>query len=353
MIEEKINKLIVSHLLGNIEPWEVKELMVWINSSPENKLNFQYLKNYWETSNQKVDIGEIELKSAVDKIVEASTKKESGQDQDALNERKLYPKKSRNFFRLKWGISVAASIVLIASVTYTFFISNRNNLVDNSNVFNESPVVKKTNPLGQKTNFKLPDGSMVWLNAGSELSYSFGSENKERIVNLTGEAFFDVSKDPNRPFIVKTEKFNVKALGTSFNIKSYKDHPQKTVALISGKVDVHVTANTDSHYFLNPGMGLKFGNSDNAPEDFNFSIVDVVAWKDGVLLFKENSFDEVKNTLEKWYGVNFTVVGRVPTDFIISGRYKNEYLKNVLTSLQFARPFRFEIEDKNVYINFN
>ena len=100
-------------------------------------------------------------------------------------------------------------------------------------------------------------------------------------------------------------------------------------------------------------MGLQFEDNNREPENFSFGMEDVVAWKNGILIFDENNFDEVKSRLEKWYGVNLLITGNPPKDFVISGRYHKENLVNVLSSLQFARSFNFEIEDKNVKINFN
>ncbi len=210
--------------------------------------------------------------------------------------------------------------------------------------------VTKQNPRGQKSTIILPDGTQVILNAESSLSYRPNFEGEVRKVKLTGEAFFDVVKNPIKPFIVESNHLSTTALGTSFNVDAYPGQLEE-VTLISGKVKIDMNEDPNQSELMMPGEKVEFKEGllkkhKNVP-------LDNVLWKDGIIHFKSTPFDEGILKLERWYGVtidveNFPSNGE--TNF--TGLFKNDNLENVLESLSYVMRFDFKIDGKNVSIKF-
>ncbi|MFY0627101.1 MAG: FecR domain-containing protein [Reichenbachiella sp.] len=350
----KIDKLILSHLSGRIEIWEVKELIQWINSAPENRKKFELIKNFWQNSQQKVEIDASRLNSAFDKVMSKSSFTSEQSDaskqvhfSDRVDSPKIYTKPS-----FKNYVSIAASIVLVLGIGFGVFQNSKIEQTSNVEALLESTMIYKKNPLGQKTNFRLPDGSEVWLNAGSELSFKKSFSENKREVFLKGEGYFKVTKDAERPFYVITDDFKVRALGTSFNINSYPGNSKHSVALLTGKVAVEMTKKNSGSHLLTPGMGLKYDVNATKFEEFLFDSEEVSAWKNGLLIFQNSDFATVVDKLEKWYGVNVIARGTPPKDFVVSGRFNNEYMSNVLRSLKYGRSFDYKINNKDLIITF-
>lgn len=251
-------------------------------------------------------------------------------------------RKKRNY----WSIAAVIAVLILGSISI-LILKNNNQFSD---LRNSETFVVKSNPHGQKSKVFLPDGSVVYLNAGSHLSYSPEEFASVRNIKLQGEAFFEVTKDSQRPFTVVAQRLSTTALGTSFNIKAFEDDDQIEVTLVSGKVKVwdYLTRKT---MMLDPGEGIQVkGNS----EKFNKNQVDVLSrtqWKDGILFFKNTDFSEVITTLKRWYGVDIEVHG-APEKVKCSGSFNNEYLSNVLEVLSHSVGFEYTIDDKKVALFF-
>jgi ferric-dicitrate binding protein FerR (iron transport regulator) len=211
--------------------------------------------------------------------------------------------------------------------------------------------VEKLNPAGQRSNHRLPDGTEVWLNAESRLTYPEKFDDTLRRVQLTGEAFFEVAKDPQRPFIVEAGGIKTQALGTAFNIHAYPEEDITKIALLEGKVRVQ-NANSVQTTLLSPGEELLISNknSDISTQPFNYE--STFGWKEGILIFEGADFISFMSTIEEWYGVDVKVKGTPPTDWHIRARYQNENLEHILRDICFNKSIKFELHDKNVLIIF-
>ena len=213
-----------------------------------------------------------------------------------------------------------------------------------------SNLVQKSNPLGVKSRHILPDGSTVYLNAASSIEYpkTFGAD--ARVVQLQGEAFFQVAKDANRPFRVLSEEFEVVVLGTTFNVNANLQSPE--VALVEGKVKV-MTGLPDHSLELAPGQMAIFDKDENTLTATTFDAAYITGWKDGYLIFKDATLDEVIEKLHVWYGIDIAVSNKSKSgDWSYTGNFQNESLENVLLNMSILRNFDYVIKNDSLMITF-
>ncbi|MFY0653376.1 MAG: FecR domain-containing protein [Cyclobacteriaceae bacterium] len=283
------------------------------------------------------------IKGTIDaKIHEDGIKKK---ELHSLGDSKLNEGKRR---RLISFVSIAAAVVAI--IITTFVVLNEEKEVENT-IANRT--ISKQTDSGQKLTVHLRDGSTVKMNSESSLTYSDFFSDTSRIVYLKGEAFFDVAKDPDRPFRVVTESTVTTAIGTAFNIKSERKNNSTAVSLQSGKVSVENLTSSGDVVFLAPGQqAFTMDKEPTIVRTFEFDLLD---WKEGILVFKKDSHQNVFEKLEKWYGVEFKVnlSGRKQVNWDYTGRFDNETLENILESIGYVKKFTFEIKNKEVLITLN
>ncbi len=253
---------------------------------------------------------------------------------------KYHLKEKRKFYWLK----IAAGCLLISLVGYsllqTFF--------DRSNeVIKNELVVVKDNPKGQKSTIGLEDGSIVRLNANSKIIYpaTFDKENRE--VELIGEAFFEISKDVNRPFTVITGELRTTAIGTSFNIRVDDMSSHVSVSLLTGKVVVENFLEGLS-LELNPMEMATFNKRRNEITKKKFFYEQEIGWKDGILVFKEADLSQIVEKLENWYDVEIKIEEEVNLETRFNGKFDNNSLAYILKALAFTSDFDFEINGNSV-----
>ena len=211
------------------------------------------------------------------------------------------------------------------------------------------------NPAGVKRTKILPDGSKVVLNSKSSIKYlETFSEHKREII-LLGEAFFEVSKDTLRPFIVHSGGISTTALGTSFNIKYRPSMGLTEIALATGIVQI--SADFKKTERLRPGERLQYDMKNGSFRTDIYDVLETLAWKQGILYFKKAGIDQVVERLEDWYGVDIDLVwntNNIKThNWTYTGMFKDQSLENVLTGISFVKNFTFEIKGKNIKMMFN
>lgn len=213
----------------------------------------------------------------------------------------------------------------------------------------EAWVVKEV-PKGQKLKMYLPDGSEVFINSDSRIKYPPRFDNSARIVELTGEAFFDVKKDSLSPFIVRTGLLETKVLGTSFNINAYPENETASVALVSGSVTVE-SIKDNRKTTLVPGEQADVDAKSGKLSKGKFKDPLMLKWKDGVLVFNDLPLADVFRRIELWYGVNIQVKNELPSRRV-TGVFEKEYLGNVLNSIQYVVDFDYTIKGDSLYVEF-
>lgn len=239
-------------------------------------------------------------------------------------------------------LRVAAAVAVVLTVAFYFITRER------------TPVlVTVVTKVGERDTVLLADGSRIYLNEASEVSFLERFAKDKRPVMLQGEAFFEVAKDKNRPFFVDAGGFRTVALGTSFNIRALNDSSDVKVSLVTGKVDVSPmlkgAPGPDVHTLI-PGSQLRYKLAEKRVtiEDFNASLV--LAWRAHQLSFENESLDAVLARLEKLYKIDIDFDKQVTSHCMVNGVFdENESVHTILSVLTFSNNLTF-YQQHNKYI---
>jgi transmembrane sensor len=211
---------------------------------------------------------------------------------------------------------------------------------------NKTHTLETTN--GQTYRLQLPDQSKVWLNAASSIKFPVSFAGlKNRKVELTGEAYFEISKDKEHPFIVKTIQQEVQVLGTHFNINSYEDKQNTTTTLLEGSVKI--TNENKKEQLLKPGETALVNNTANilvSPAD----IKSAMAWKNGDFRFNEERIDEVMLKISRWYDIEVTYHGPISKEKFSGKISRNKNISEVLNMLSYSNAVKFIVEGRRVTV---
>lgn len=204
---------------------------------------------------------------------------------------------------------------------------------------------------GQKATIVLPDGSKVWINSDSKLVYGSRFTAKERVLELEGEAYFEVAPDKDRPFIVETDDLLVKALGTSFDVKSYKEDNWASTVLMSGKVEVR---SKKEILILEPDQRIFF---DKATGKMEKSVVtdaaDYSGWMYNTLNFEAETFENIVQTLQRLYNTRIIFESESLKKYRFTGTPGNTSLESILQILSLTSPLSYEVRDSVIVLREN
>ncbi len=245
--------------------------------------------------------------------------------------------------------SIAATVLLVIGLGFYFFWYGSQSSIPETKTI---ATIVKENASGRKSTILLPDGTKVKLNSESRLSYPELFEGEKRIVHLSGEAYFEVANDPQKPFSVVSGDIKTTALGTEFNVQAWPGDEIIQIALAEGKVKIariNDTTNNDQ-YFLDPGQKIIHQTK---TEEFQISAFDPIreiGWKDGILSFHQADLQEFMSKLSRWYGVSFEIEGKENTQWSIDGRFENESLEEILESLSFTYKINYELKNNQVIL---
>ncbi|TWI85852.1 FecR family protein [Lacibacter cauensis] len=208
------------------------------------------------------------------------------------------------------------------------------------------------NPRGSKViDITLADGSRVWLNAGSSVTYPVAFVGLERKVNITGEAYFEVAHNSAKPFIVAKGDLNVTVLGTHFNVNAYDDDREIKVTLLEGKVKTSIGPSTGSGgewAMLNPGEQAQIRKNISIVKGVNVEAV--MAWKNGMFSFDNADLRTVMNQIARWYDVEIVYEGSLPNEEFNGGTSRQENVSALLKVLEATGKIKFRLEGKKVFV---
>lgn len=226
-------------------------------------------------------------------------------------------------------------------------------------------------PFGAPRRIVLTDGSIVWLNAGSHLRYTYDHKKGKRKVYLDGEGFFDVRHDPDHPFLVYAGNIEIKVLGTAFNVQAYSNEDRIETTLIRGKVRIRITGKPDKKVILVPNEKLIVvneapnlpGRNAAMPRELSFQVQEVspagtiaplpeVLWVQDKLSFQDESFKELAKRMERRYNVHILFQDTLLSKEILNGVFENENIQKALKLLRLTTPFRYHIQADTVYLSY-
>lgn len=283
---------------------------------------FGLMKPYWDQHLAETDVFTVPNSELKEKIIHAIL----------LDESKTYRRKIHIY---NLGLRIAAILVIGLIITSVFFF--RKSTQDS--YIGEFQTISA--PFGAKTNLTLPDGSLVWLNSGSSISYisRFG---KTRLVSLKGEAFFEVRKD-GKPFIVLTEYGDVKVKGTSFNVKAFAGEEFQTT-LLTGIVKVK-EKHTGNEVSIQPGQQAGICGTELKVKNVETDMFS--SWKDGKLIFRNEYLPLVTKRLERWYNVKIELGNdKRLSEISYTGTLEMESFSEVLQLLKVTAPIDFSYNEK-------
>ncbi len=315
MGENGIEHLIRKYYQGSITSEEEHELLSWIHLNPENK----------------------EIFVTTLRMLGASDPRFIGREKQAWQkiEREIYLREQQptvsisKAWRFSMSYGVAAALLVLVMGVVVYLSLNRS-----SDLLLTQGMLTISHP-GEVDTFhtQLPDGSVVWLNKSSYLTYSQNYGREDRVVELVGEGFFEVAKDSTRPFSVLTQNVRTTALGTSFNIRAFPEQGEVQIALTSGKVQVSMAAQSSDKLgsvSLIPGEEITYSMNDQNYKKELFDPEERLAWKSGVLYFKAANISKVAEMIEKWYGVDIQIRDETKLQSKITATFQNESLERVL-----------------------
>ena len=203
-----------------------------------------------------------------------------------------------------------------------------------------------TTPNGGQYQLELPDGSLVWLNATSSIHFPTSFVGKERRVEIIGEAYFEIAKNRDMPFIVSVNNAEVQVLGTHFNVNAYNDEDNVKTTLLEGSVKV---VSGDNMNMLKPGQQSQFTTNGLIKVVSNVDVDKVVAWKNGMFDFENAGIETVMRQLSRWYDVEIEYNGKTDDLFIAEMR-RNIKLSDALKALELTGKVKFDIQGKKIIV---
>jgi transmembrane sensor len=256
-----------------------------------------------------------------------------------------------------WGrVAAAAVIVVVCGGALWYFRGDKN-------PFKAQYVDRELKVgYGERSKIVLSDGSTVWLNAGSKLSYPDVFTGDKREVSLEGEAFFDIARHVDMPFFVHAGKVTIKVLGTRFDVKAYRGEAAVSTTLISGKVQVMLDGEPDKKIVLSPNEKLMVMNSvtgavtggnalhyqvQGVPKAGDDSLPET-AWVENRLVLSNETFEDVASVLERRYDVQIEIADARLKEEHVSGVFERETIQQVLDILKMTTKFKYSIEGKKV-----
>ncbi|HKO80560.1 MAG TPA: FecR domain-containing protein [Chitinophagaceae bacterium] len=360
--------IIARKLNGEASPQEEQELIDLLRQDEELQQQYDVLVRIWKEKHGEIkDEDNINARNTISRIINRA----SSENND--NDIEVAPFRNRRRFSRR--ISLVISSVVIILVIGLFLLKETKPVVIADKKTEQDPIVANN---GSRSRSLLPDGTTVWLNAGSRLHYENDFNGATREVRLEGEAFFDVIKQPERPFIVHTSGIDIKVLGTAFNVKSYPEDKTVETTLYRGLVQVSRQEDiTKKVIQLRPNEKLilpkqaakeepelseeKTPITKQLPPNFVITHIDSTkkeserfetAWIYSRLEFRGNGFEELAHKLERWYNVTIVFADEKVKNLNFNGSFEKENVEQAFKALKVAVPlFNYKIENHEILVS--
>ena len=317
MVMDRYSELFDRFFGGKATPEDEKALLHLINDG-EMGLFDEYCRSKWDLASDEIS-EELSLR------IKSQLLKKIGQNDRRHGRLRLMPRMKRLVY------ASAAAIVMALTLLTGWYIAQCYSL----------DVIETITEAGQKSNIILPDGSRVWLNSDSKVSYNSGFNLKNRNISLQGEAFFEVASGHDIPFVVQAQNVSVTAIGTKFNIKAYNEDNTITTTLVEGKVMAETSGQTmmlmpnqEAVYDKSSGMISKSDLQDDAH---------AVPWMQNAILFQNHSLEEIAVILERMYNVTVVFDDDMVGRYSFTGLIRNNSLTNILELISGTSPVNYSM----------
>ncbi|OJW72916.1 MAG: hypothetical protein BGO59_09230 [Spirosoma sp. 48-14] len=320
-IPPHIDPLILRFLTGEASPQERQQLDTWVAADPSHRRYLEQLVKLWHSSASATDFAHIDAH-------------QDWQQVKARLKGRRQPADSRLLYPARWGANgwfkMAAVTLLVLGVLIGLYHQQMNGKT-------EAPVTSTatTHPL----QLTLSDGTRVYLNKRASLTYPLSFSGPTRNVTLTGEAFFEVTKNPAQPFLIRSGALLTRVVGTSFSVNApTEDFVQVTV--LTGKVALSTSSASQASLVLTPGEQGVFQN--NTLVESTNTEVNFLAWKTKVLTFQNTPLAQVVQDLNRYYGQKLALTGTSLENCRITATFREQPLEEVLTEMQLVLPIQVQ-----------
>ncbi|MBS2211889.1 FecR domain-containing protein [Carboxylicivirga mesophila] len=336
----KIGRIIGKHLLSNSSDEEEKQLHYWLKDT-ENEKTFQSIHHHNQIEQRLHEYKQIDTKKAYRNFLQRTEQRKftvgqiafraaaiaglvlavgiainyllnADYETDYLAQEVIRPGTSKAILKLANGAQLELGTTNDASVINEHgvqILHTDSGLVYQNEAISDKELLYNTlvTPHGGEYQLELADGTKVWLNAQSELTFPVAFSGTNRTVKLTGEAYFEVAHNPEQPFIVETATQQIEVLGTAFNLSAYPDDKQTVTTLVSGSVEARSTNGNASSFVkkLKPNQQLIVNNANSGTvvvKEVNTYLYS--AWKEGRLVFRDQPLEAILNDMQRWYNID-------------------------------------------------
>jgi len=332
--QNKMKKeLLIKYLKNQCTETELNYVLRWINADASNEEVKNWIFEDWNSWQETGNLEEDEKFTAIfDKI------QEKIDNNNQKNNTKKGKALSLHVFA-SWITKVAA-VLLIPVLTFLFYTLSENRNISNQYANHIIDSLEVIAPMGSRTIVQLSDSSVVHLNYGSKIKYpQFFSGNTRKVV-LTGEGFFKVAHNPEKPFIVKAGNLNIKAVGTTFNVLAYPDDDVIETTLVNGKVILEQTNSTEKIKTIGtmiPGQHVEYNAQSGAISSTEGKVEKYISWIDGKLIFDDTPILQVAERLSRMFNVDFEIKDEIK-DNIYTVTLEDESLTQILDLMTIATP---------------
>ncbi len=343
-----MNRKLIERFLKRNYSEDSQKIKEWLVNHAEHEVD-TLLKQHWEAVDKTKSLDNIDFELIYQQILNERENDKKVRELQSQQTNSVISWSRRPVWR---SVTKYAAIILVA-LGLGYFVFLQQDLTMFS--VQGTTMVEKVTPRGQKSTIFLNDSSKIILNSESSISYMEPFTHKREII-LEGEAFFQVTRDTLRPFIVHTGNTITTVLGTAFNIENSRNEELTNISLLTGEVSVAVIreGKTQSReYVLSQNERVSIsGSSSQLVKVEKFDPEEVLSWKDGVLFFKRASLIEIITELERWYDVKIHVDTPPENSWRYTGSFKDMSLELVLQTIAFTESFDFAINDKQVILKF-
>lgn len=330
--QHRAEELIAGYFSEELSNRELSALRHWLSVSDENMAYFRQLQEVWFSAIGADDNSRFDKEQAFRRFLARK----------ALASEGVENRRSRFRFSFPRIAAAVALLVLFCSIGYWQGTHRQVEYL--------SAEMTVEAPLGSRTKLHLPDGTLIWLNAGSSASYAQNFGEADRSISIEGEAYFEVVKDEKKPFYVKTKELSVQVLGTKFNFRNYADEEEARVTLLEGKVNVVSGLSEKKEFLLTPDQQVIFDKRSNQTMVASVKSQRASAWTDGVIFFDEERLPDIARELERLYNVKISLADKSLENIRFYGSFirTEQPIQEVLEILGSTNRVDYKINEREI-----